>query len=273
VLIGAALAGAFSIQRLAIITDIHLSWGLLGWVGLLFVSVSYQVVPMFQVTPEYPIWMKKLLAPLLFCSLLAWTAIKMGAGEGEWTRLLLAGGMLPAALGFPIFAISTLRLQKQRKRAVPDVTLMFWRVGMLGIMLCLLTWGAAQLSPFVAGSPRYPLLLGVGMLGSGVMVVNGMLYKIVPFLSWFHLQHRQLALMNMSVRTPHMKAFIPDRMAKSQFYLTLSALILAVGAVFSPVWLVLPAALLLALGNLLLCINLVRAVRLYFLTNRSLLTE
>ncbi len=271
VLIGADLARLFSIQRLDIFTDVHLSWGLLGWFGLLFVGVAYQVVPMFQVTPEYPLWMKKLLAPLLFCSLLAWTLIKIGATGRYWPDFVLAIGMLPVALGFSIFAITTLRLQKQRKREIPDVTLMFWRAGMLGIMLCLLAWTAGQLSSAVAASPRYQLLLGVGLLGSGVLVVNGMLYKIVPFLSWFHLQHRQLTLMKMSVKTPHMKAFIPDRMAKIQFYLTLPMLILSCGAVFQPGWFVIPAAFFLALSNLLLWLNLVRAAWLYFLTNKSLL--
>ena len=270
VLTGAGLSTVFSIQRLVIFTDVHLSWGLLGWVGLLLVSVAYQVVPMFQVTPEYPLWIKKLLTPLLFFSLLFWTVLKTGTAEGYWSNYIHVAVMLPVALGFPIFAITTLWLQKQRMRKVPDVTLMFWWLGMLGIMLCLLVWGAGQLSSSVANSPRYPLFLGVCLLGSGIVVVNGMLYKIVPFLSWFHLQHRQLALMNMSFKMPHMKAFIPDQMAKIQFYLTFLALFVACGAVFQPVWFVLPLALLLALANLLLWVNLLRAARLYFLTNKLL---
>ena len=38
----------------------------------------------------------------------------------------------------------------------------------------------------------YGMLLGVLMIvGFAMSVINGMLYKIVPFLVWFHLQSRR----------------------------------------------------------------------------------
>jgi hypothetical protein len=48
----------------------HISLALGGWVLLLIVGVSYQVVPMFQLTPNYPKWLGNGLAPAIFIVLL-----------------------------------------------------------------------------------------------------------------------------------------------------------------------------------------------------------
>ncbi len=48
----------------------HISLALGGWVTLLIVGVSYQVVPMFQLTPNYPEWLVNGLAPAIFFVLL-----------------------------------------------------------------------------------------------------------------------------------------------------------------------------------------------------------
>lgn len=47
---------AFNIQiyNPLFLTKLHLTWGLIGWTLLLVVGISYQVVPMFQITPIYP---------------------------------------------------------------------------------------------------------------------------------------------------------------------------------------------------------------------------
>jgi len=94
------------------------------------------------------------------------------------------------------------------------------------------------------------LLVGVGL-------PSGMLFKIMPFLSWFHLQQRQLAARRFDLRIPHMRAFIPERHARIQVGLHLAALGLLVAASLLPGrGLALPAGLALALSagylNLLL---------------------
>ena len=74
VLLGLALlsnhAFGWWLQARETLADLHLTWGLLGWVGILVVGVAYQVVPMFQLTPAYPARLTRWLAPLLFGLLL-----------------------------------------------------------------------------------------------------------------------------------------------------------------------------------------------------------
>ncbi|MEW7975978.1 MAG: hypothetical protein AB2814_00500 [Candidatus Sedimenticola endophacoides] len=102
--------------------------------------------------------------------------------------------------------------------------------------------------------------MGVLLLGSALSFVNGMLYRIVPFLSWFHLQHRQLALLNMSVILPNMKELLPDRWANLQFYAYLAAVFAALPAPFAPESVSRLCGLLVCLSFLLLLSNLLRAV-------------
>jgi hypothetical protein len=79
-------------------------------------------------------------------------------------------------------------------------------------------------------------LLGVLLLvGVGVGLPSGMLLKIVPFLCWFHLQSRQVALGRFEVRVPHMHLLIPDRLARWHPFLHGLSLALLVAAVRAPV--------------------------------------
>ena len=263
-LLSMGLFGFVALNNLAAYTDLHLGWGLLGWMGLLLISVSYQVVPMFQVTPEYPKLMRDFLTRSLFFGLVGWFLLEIGVIQGYWSTLIPACWILLLTAGFPLFAGMTLRIQRLRKRQVSDVTLFFWRVGLIGILFGYLVWLIGRALPEAAAAPWYPLLLGVLLLFGGAFpLVNGMLYKIVPFLSWFHLQNRQLALGAFQVKLPHMKGFIGDREARLQFYLYLAALFLALAAVFRPALFTRPAGAFLVLTSLMLGYNLLRAVMRY----------
>jgi len=53
---------------------LHPAWGLLGWTGLLVAAVAFQVVPMFQMTPQYPPRMTRWFIASAFAVLLTWSA-------------------------------------------------------------------------------------------------------------------------------------------------------------------------------------------------------
>ncbi len=237
---------------LAAVLSAHLAFGLLGWVLLLVIGVAFQVVPMFQITPPYPTLLSRWLPPVLFGLLLIHAAASM---LPQPAATLAEAGL---AAGILLFAAATLRLQARRRRKLPDVTLDFWRLGMAGLIGSAGVWLAAQAWPALAGSPRYPLLLAVLFVGGfGVSVVNGMLYKIVPFLAWFHLQ-AQLQARAGSI--PTMKDMIAERWTRRQFGAHAAACGLLVAGLFSPP-LIRAGGLLLAVSALLLGFNLLSALR------------
>lgn len=273
-LLASGILGRMGFGQIASLVNVHLGWGILGWVGLLLVGISYQVVPMFQVTPEYPPGVRRFLVPTLFAGLVIWSLLVLASLIGIVDALVPKIWLFFPVLGFVAYALLTIRLQQQRKRRITDVTLLFWRTGMLFVPLCALLWLVGNLTQVVGNSPQFNLLLGIGLLlGVGLSVINGMLYKIVPFLSWFHLQNRQMSLMCLSVKVPNMKEFVPDRSARMQYYLFLSALLMTLLAALLPAWFARPAGLLFLVSNALLLKNLGVAMWRYRATNRELLAH
>ncbi|OOZ36880.1 Crp/Fnr family transcriptional regulator [Solemya velesiana gill symbiont] len=125
------VSGLWKMDFLMHMADVHLGWWLLGWVGLLLIGVSYQIVPMFHITPKYPLWMRKGLVPLLFFAIVAWSTFEVLAWESAEIRVWRDGMLLILASAFILFVVTTYLLIRQRKRKVPDITLMFWRLGLL----------------------------------------------------------------------------------------------------------------------------------------------
>lgn len=254
--LASTLGGYFNLP-LSELVGLHAGWGLLGWVGLLVAGVAYQVVPMFQLTPAYPARLTRWLGGTVFLLLCGWSlAPYLPPLPAAWGGALAAGGV---ATGFALFAGATLYVQHKRRRRVVDVTLQFWRIGMLSLIAAITLWAAAQLTTAIAEDPRYPIALGMlFMMGFAVSVVSGMLYKIVPFLVWLHLQSR----LPKDKTAPNMKQIIPDRAARRHMWTHTASVLLLLGSMPWPL-LVYPAGLALGFASCMLWLNLLAAVRLY----------
>lgn len=241
------------------LTSLHFTWGLLGWIGLLVIAVSYQVVPMFQITPKYPPSVVLWLAPFIFVCLVVWSLVEflpLTPLSFRWAGILPAGGL---ALGLLVFSLVTLWLQKSRRRKLPDVTLDYFRIALFSLMLAVVCWGASGLWPF--GQTEREVLLGVLLIvGFSMSVISGMMYKIVPFLAWLHLTNRPDAG---SRPVPTMKSFIAERHIRRQFQLHLGAVVMLAAASFAGVWMVRFAALLFTASNVYLLANLITAAMVY----------
>jgi hypothetical protein len=245
-------AGTLPLQRL---TDLHAMWGLLGWVGLLVIAVAFQVAPMFMLTEPYPARLTGGYTTVLFLLLVA-ASLSSGL-PGPGLRFHQAMLVL-LALGYMLFGATTLYLLARRKRPASDPTTLYWRTAMASLLAALALWLWPQASPDNAA----PLMLGVLMIcGFALSAVNGMLYKIVPFLAWYHLQD---AVRGSGRKMPGINTIIPQRRARWQFGAHLAALLLLLGACRQPELLARPAAALMCLACLGLWLNLCTAARLYW---------
>jgi hypothetical protein len=244
----AVVVGWIRLPNFARLVDTHAAWGLMGWVGLLVMGVAIQVLPMFYVTPPYPPAMRRWLSPVLWIWIIG-ASIAWILGHDLLGRLLFGA----AGLGFVGFAVTTLMLIRRGQRPRIDPTLIHWWSAMLSICMAAVAWYSAAPSTLVG------LLLLVGL---GVGLPAGMLFKIMPFLTWFHLQHRQLAGGRFDLRIPHMGSLLPTRWAHVQAGLHIMALLLLVGSFLAPV-LARPAGLVLALSALILLALLVGVARTY----------
>jgi len=163
-----ALTGILNVNY-ALLLKGHLHLLLFGWIATLIASVAFQVIEMFFVTPPYP---KRYAEnfPLLLTALTGLVLI----ADGYLTRILLSLFLLS-------FAFLTVNRLRRRRRKIPDPLVNLWYLGM-GLL-------AVSMFLYPLTGLRYELfLLFLFLFGSFAhSVIMAMLYRIIPFLVWFHL--------------------------------------------------------------------------------------
>lgn len=253
-LMALALANGWAVPLVAL-TDLHAAWGLAGWAGILLAAMAYVVVPMFQLTSGYPAKPSWLYPPLMFGLLLLWSIAVLA----DWPVLLRCCQLLVAVAGI-VFAGLTMNLQAKRRRARIDATSRYWQVGLVSSILALFMLSTAAIHPPLAELPGWPLVFGILLiLGGFVPFIIGMLYKIVSFLTWLHLQQCTKS----KLPTPAMNKLLGDAAMQGQMKAYVAALCLLLAAVFWPEWLARPAGLAFAGAAGWLWWNLLSAVRRY----------
>jgi hypothetical protein len=208
--------------------QIHLTLALLGWVGGLILSVSWQVIPMFYLAPVVSkTTMRWLLGLLLLGLVLPFSAIFAGKAINGFLLpgQLAAAGALPAALVvWLIHPALVLRNISRRKRRRSDASLMFWKAGLVSAFLLIPLAFAAMSLP----DPRWQLLFGwVAIWGWAAMIMHGMLSRILPFLVWFHRYSARVGL----EPVPSMRSLLPQRRIFTGFVLHLGSFLLGVAAI------------------------------------------
>ena len=158
------------------------------------------------------------------------------------------------------FAAITLQLQRASKRARFDANQHCWRIAMLCALAACAVWLLAMLLPAFGEWMGWPLLCGVLVLFGGFMtVIVGMLYKIVPFLIWLHLQNAGAR----RVLVPNMKKIIAEQAMDRQVRAHFAACALVLAAACWPTWFVYPAGVGLIVANVWLLRNLWSGVAVY----------
>ncbi len=195
-------------------TQLHAFVGGFGWVLLLVMGVSFQVIPMFHVAPAFPRWVCRRLTLVVFTA----NAVVLLAGHP------VAAYALPLTMVATIlYATEALKVLMARKRKLVDYTVRFWQLGLTQLIAAALL--ALGLTFTEGGAWRAPVELALGLvfaLGFVLSVMLGMLQKIVPFLIFLHLQ--RITLTNptsVMVKLPHMRALLPTGRMRWQYRLQL----------------------------------------------------
>ena len=199
------------------VKTLHYHFGLFGWIALLIISISFQVVEMFYVTPPYP----KIVSQYLTGVILLLLLIKIPLILFVPSAIVATNTLL--ALLLILFATITLYRFSQRKRPLADATMWFWRLGMGSLILSMLLW-------IISLFASYPLLQSVAYIAFAsfaLSVVFAMFYKIVPFLTWFHLNAQGY------YTAPMMHEVIHPKTAKKHFWIHLAAIVVLLMSLFA----------------------------------------
>ncbi|MDH5767236.1 MAG: hypothetical protein OEZ38_14570, partial [Gammaproteobacteria bacterium] len=247
-------------------TALHIAWAAVGWITIMIISIAYQVIPMFQITVDYPRILHRYLTGIIFIILIAWSLTYYSGFSKEseltWLLILIA---CTVTLLLAVFVVITLMMQIQRKKRMADATLYFWIIGLICLFLSLALHCYSNIVDI-----NLDLLIGIiFFVGFAISIINGMLYKIVPFLVWLHL-HRKLAFKTEKRSAiPTMNDVISSKKSLLQLYIHILALLLSIAASFSPENFLYVAAICWLINWCILLVHLIQAIVLY----RSCLTS
>jgi len=164
------------------------------------------------------------------------------------------------AIGLLGFLSVTLTLLSRRRRHIEDITLNFWRLSLICLLMVVIVW----ISSLFFFHERLGFLLGVLMIvGFSMSAVSGMLYKIAPFLIWLHLNNYAHGKDRSKIKVPNIKKIIAKRNSRLHFRIHSLMVLTCFLAVFWPDYFLRPAALLLIATAMILWLNLYAALRLY----------
>ncbi len=158
--------------------EIHIALMLFGWVFLLIDAVSYRIIPMFFVANEFPKLLKEHLYKLILLLLLGFVFFRL-----DENLHLVSVLKILLALCVMVFAFFSIKILKNRKRARSDISVTLWYFSMLNLSVAASLFGVDDFF-------KTDVALAVGFFaffGGIYALINAMLYKIVPFLTWFHL--------------------------------------------------------------------------------------
>lgn len=235
-----------------IVANIHSVWAIFGFCGVLIIGVAFQVLPMFYVAPKFKKFCKKRVVYLITFGLLIWMLLTFYFEDYTLYAKLWISTF------FWAFSTAVWLKLKRRKRAISDVTVWYWRAASIFLTLGIFLWIFDEFFKH-----EYIVMVGI-LLGGGFIlsIMIGMLYKIVPFLVWFHLN----GMGYMSI--PTINEMIDKDVAKMQFVLLILALIGFLFAFYMPQVLA-PSATLFIVSMMLLEYNLLAPALVYLKTKKS----
>ena len=228
-----------------------------GWIVFLIIGVGFQVVPMFYVTRPYPRFCKKRGIVTIVLSLFAYS-IFMLLDFLPFILLIFKIMIILLIIGFGAITITRLR---KRRRALKEITIKYWYLSMSFLVTGITLWAVA----YHIDSEKFVSISGI-MLGFGFVIslINGMLYKIVPFLVWFHLTNSGVFAI------PTAKEIIKDKEAKWQFYLHFATIVCLLVANFLDNGILYKmGGIFFIVSNALLLWHIYKASALYFLHSKA----
>lgn len=235
-----------------ILANIHSVWAVFGFVGILIIGVAFQVIPMFYVAPRFKQFCKQRVVHIISAGLLVWAFLNILYPEYAYIAKTWI------SLFFFAFTSAVWVKLNNRRRPTSDVTVWYWRISSIFMSIGFFAW---IFNSYL--DDEYTVIISV-IIGGGFIlsIMVGMLYKIIPFLVWFHLNARGY----MSI--PTMNEMTNKRISIAQFILYLFSIIGFIFSYFYPSILVY-SALSFILSMVLLQYNIIKPVLVYVKTIKT----
>ena len=234
-----------------VVANVHSVWAVFGFAVILIIGVAFQVLPMFYVAPKFKPFCKKRVVWLISIGLVMW--LFLSAFFEEYTLI----GKLWIAMFVWAFATTVWLKLSKRRRPISDVTVWYWRSASIFLTLGSFLWIFDEYFKH-----EYIVMVAILIGGFILSIIIGMLYKIVPFLVWFHLN----AMGYMSI--PTINEMINKNLARVQFVLFIASLIGFIFSFYMP-YLLDISAISFIISMVLLEYNVISPVLIYIKTKKT----
>jgi hypothetical protein len=205
---------------------LHAHFAFVGWVSMVIMGVSYKLIPMFSLSHGFSLKPAKWVFGFINAGLLLLT---VEYHFPERTIMLPIGTLLIAA-GNLIFLYQVYLIMKSRVRKILDVGLTYSMIsfGMMFIATALGVFLVFEKNLKPDYLSKLVLIYGYLILfGYFSLIIVGQMYKIVPFLVWFHKFSAKVGL----EPVPMLKNMFDENYAKIEFVIMNCALTGTVGAI------------------------------------------
>ncbi len=239
-------------QTHLIVANIHSVWAIFGFGVILIIGVAFQVLPMFYVAPKFKQFCKKRVVWLISTGLMLWLFFSIFYEEYAIVAKIWI------ALFVWAFATTVWLKLSRRKRPISDVTVWYWRAASVFLTLGSFLWIFDEYFKH-----EYIVMVAI-LIGGGFIlsIMIGMMYKIIPFLVWFHLN----GMGYMSI--PTMNEMIDKNLSRLQFILFIGSLVGFIFAFYYG-WMLRVSAVSFILSMIILEYNMVEPMLIYRKTKKT----
>lgn len=171
--------GWWRVERLGVLSA-HAHLAAVGFATLTVIGVGSKLFPTFLLSRNYREWPLRWIGPLVFGGVVA-----LGVGQLVTIRWLVVSGGLVTAAGLALYLVLAGDYFRTRTRARLEPALAH-SAAALGFLAAATVVGVALL---IGGGVRARAISAyaiLGILGWLTLLVVGMYYKILPFLTWLH---------------------------------------------------------------------------------------
>ena len=231
-----------------IVVFLHILFALFGFALLLIMGVSFQVIPMFYVALDFPKFVQNKM-PLILFILLFVSAVFLYLDINFFILKIIFATLI---ISFCFYGLKSLN---NRRRPVFDATLWYWKLSLSSLIISMIIW------IFNLFESNYILAI-VFAFGFLYSLLQGMVYKIIPFLSWFHLSSKGY------FKLPTIREFIDEKYIKIHFFVHLISIVFFILSYFENN-LIYSASILFLISNILFFINCLNAVKKYIAITKT----
>ena len=202
--------------------NLHVHVAFVGWVTMVIMGVSFKLIPMFTLSHGYSLKFGKWAFWIINISLLGISTVM----HYENTTLLFYIFSFLIAAGIYVFLFQIYGIFKKRIRKKFDIGIKFsatayLMLGLTTILGCFLTVVDYENITNLTLIYGYMIIFGYVSL-----LIVGQMYKIVPFLVWYHKYSSKVGL----EKVPMLKDMFNEKFAHIEFYLMIEAVF---GAIYS----------------------------------------